>query len=110
MVFACHGDQVLPLLADPTDAEREVFRHFTTTANEAWLHTDAAALPAAPRAHASWNYRLGGDGRRAADGDLPSQPAPGDSPAPPTTASRSTRGRPIADDRVIRRIAYRHPR
>ena len=31
VVFACHGDQVLPLLADPTDTEREIFQHFTTT-------------------------------------------------------------------------------
>ena len=42
VVFACHGDQVLPLLADPTDPERDVFQRFTTTTNEAWLHTDAA--------------------------------------------------------------------
>ena len=43
VVFACHGDQVLPLLADPRDTEREVFRHFTTTANETWLHTGRRA-------------------------------------------------------------------
>ena len=42
LVFACHGDQVLPLLADPTDTERDVFQHFTTTKNETWLHTDAS--------------------------------------------------------------------
>ena len=61
VVFACHGDQVLPLLADPSNREREVFGRFTTTANEAWLHTDASFLPREPRAQASWNYRLDAD-------------------------------------------------
>ena len=61
VVFACHGDQVLPLLADPSDRERDVFSCFTTTTNVAWLHTDASMLPAQARARASWNYRLAGD-------------------------------------------------
>src|SRR6188472_106135 len=33
VVFACHGDQVLSLLADPNDRERDVLANFTTTAN-----------------------------------------------------------------------------
>src|SRR3954469_19289907 len=64
-VFACHGDQVLPLLGDATERERDVFTQFTTTTNVAWLHTDRSVLPAGTRARASWNYRL------AADGDAP---------------------------------------
>ena len=40
VVLACHGDQVLPLLEDATDAERDVFGGFRTTTNVAWLHTD----------------------------------------------------------------------
>lgn len=61
VVFACHGDQVLPLLLDATDAEREVFGEFSTTANETWLHADDRWLPRHERARASWNYRLGAD-------------------------------------------------
>lgn len=61
VVLACHGDQVLPLLANPTATERELFAGFTTTANSAWLHTDASVLPLRPRARASWNYLLGAD-------------------------------------------------
>ena len=52
VVFACHGDQVLPLLADPSDRERDVFARFTTTTNVAWLHTDASVLPGAARGRA----------------------------------------------------------
>ena len=61
VVFACHGDQVLPLLADPSVREREVLSNFATTTNAAWLHTDASVLPVRPRARASWNYLLAAD-------------------------------------------------
>ena len=64
VVFACHGDQVLSLLADPNDRERDVLANFTTTANVAWLHTDASVLPLRAPARASWNYRLAGDPTR----------------------------------------------
>jgi uncharacterized protein len=59
VVLACHGDQVLSLLADPSDAERAVFSRFRTTTNTAWLHTDDSVLPVRPDARASWNYLLG---------------------------------------------------
>lgn len=61
IVFACHGDQVLPLLLDPTDAERDVFSQFTTTANVTWLHRDASVLPRRRMARASWNYLVSAD-------------------------------------------------
>jgi len=62
VVLACHGDEVLPLLGDPTDAERAVFGAFSSTTNHAWLHTDSSFLPTRPAARASWNYELGVDG------------------------------------------------
>ena len=67
VVFACHGDQVLPLLEQPTEAERDVLKDFTTSRNVATLHTDASLLPTQSAARASWNYNLGlGDGRGVA--------------------------------------------
>lgn len=63
VVFACHGDQVLPLLAQPTEAEREVLGCFTTSRNETCLHTDSQLLPRRPAARASWNYLLGHSGK-----------------------------------------------
>jgi predicted NAD/FAD-binding protein len=107
VVFACAGDQVLPLLADPCERERDVFAGFTTTANEAWLHTDASVLPLERRARASWNYLL-------ADPD-----------APPTVTYDLNRlqgltapehycvtlnpAGQIDERRVLRRFVYRHP-
>ena len=42
VAFACHGDQVVPLLADPNGRQREVLSNFTTTINTAWLHSGGA--------------------------------------------------------------------
>ena len=63
MVFACHGDQILPLLAQPTEVEREVLSCFTTSRNETCLHTDSSLLPKRAAARASWNYLLGDSGK-----------------------------------------------
>jgi len=59
VVFACHGDQVLPLLKEPISAERDVLGKFKTSRNIATLHTDASLLPSHLAARASWNYNLG---------------------------------------------------
>ena len=109
VVFACHGDQVLPLLADPTDAERDVLGQFTTTTNQTCLHTDDRALPASPRARASWNYRLDG-----ASGAPPSvtyhlnrlQGITGRTQYCVTLNPRDS----IDPARVLGRFEYRHPR
>ena len=63
VVFACHGDQILPMLANPTEAERAILNSFTTTRNETCLHTDTTLLPRRNAARASWNYLLGDEGK-----------------------------------------------
>jgi predicted NAD/FAD-binding protein len=66
IVFACHGDEVLPLLGDATPVEREVFGAFRTSTNDAWLHTDDTWLPTRPAARAAWNYLIGTSGNTGA--------------------------------------------
>ncbi len=58
VVVATHPDQALALLAEPTDAERDVLGAFEYSANPTVLHGDTSVLPTAPRAQASWNYLL----------------------------------------------------
>jgi len=58
VVFATHGDQVLPMLMDATERERNVLRGFETSRNEVTLHTDEDLLPRRRAARASWNYLL----------------------------------------------------
>jgi len=58
VVMACHSDQALSLLVDPTRAEREILGALPFEANEVVLHTDTSVLPRSRRAWASWNYRV----------------------------------------------------
>jgi uncharacterized protein len=59
VVIATHADQALGLLTDPTDAEVSTLKAFGYSSNRTTLHRDASLLPAAVRARASWNYRMG---------------------------------------------------
>jgi predicted NAD/FAD-binding protein len=54
--FACHSDQALALLDNPTPLETEILSAFPYQANEVVLHTDTRMLPTAPLARAAWNY------------------------------------------------------
>jgi predicted NAD/FAD-binding protein len=61
VILACHSDQSLALLADPTPAEREVLGAIRYHPNRAVLHTDAAVLPRRRLAWAAWNYARAAD-------------------------------------------------
>jgi len=108
VVFACHGNQILPLLEAPTALEREILGCFSTSRNEVCLHTDEALLPRRARARASWNYSLSAD------------------PSAPATLtyhmnrlqSLETREEycvtlnesgAIAPEKVLKRLVYHHP-
>ena len=56
--LACHSDEALRLLADPSDAECDVLGAIPYQQNEALLHTDIRQLPRRPLARAAWNYHL----------------------------------------------------
>ncbi len=58
VVIATHSDQALAMLADPSQAEREVLGAIPYQRNEAVLHTDAALMPRRRAAWSSWNFHL----------------------------------------------------
>jgi predicted NAD/FAD-binding protein len=58
VILACHGDQALRLLADPTALERRLLSAFHYQPNTATVHTDSSVMPKTRRCWASWNYRL----------------------------------------------------
>lgn len=58
LFFACHSDQALGLLADPTPIEQSVLGAIAYQRNEVVLHTDTSLLPRARRAWAAWNYHV----------------------------------------------------
>ena len=61
VVMACHADQSLALLADPSPEERAALGAFRYRPNRAVLHTDARVLPRRRRAWAAWNYERAHD-------------------------------------------------
>ena len=106
--FACHSDQALRLLADPTASEREVLGAIPYQENEAVLHTDTSLLPRARRAWAAWNYHvLRKQGARVAltynMNILQSLKARA------TFCVTLNRTERIAPDKIIKRLVYHHP-
>ncbi|MEO5806663.1 FAD-dependent oxidoreductase [Devosia sp.] len=62
VVFACHADEALKLLADPSDAERNILSSFKFTPNRAVMHTDASFMPRRKHLWSAWNYLRGEQG------------------------------------------------
>ena len=58
LIVACHADQALALLADPSDLESATLGAFPYQRNEAVLHTDERLMPRLRRTWASWNVHL----------------------------------------------------
>jgi predicted NAD/FAD-binding protein len=110
-VFATHGDQVLPLLGDASEHERQILGGFETSRNEVTLHTDETLLPQRPAARASWNYLLHLDGRN------------GDGPATMTYHMNRLQSLPVREnfcitlnarnrirpEKILRNFIYNHP-
>jgi predicted NAD/FAD-binding protein len=57
VVLACHTDQALRLLAEPSADETAILGRIRYQPNRAILHTDASVLPSHRRAWAAWNYQ-----------------------------------------------------
>ena len=56
--FACHSDQALNMIAQPTASEKQVLGAIKYQDNEVLLHTDASIMPKRKSAWAAWNYHL----------------------------------------------------
>ncbi|MCX6952336.1 MAG: FAD-dependent oxidoreductase [Verrucomicrobia bacterium] len=111
VILACHGDQALRLIVNPTADEARLLAEFHYQPNIATLHTDESVMPRTKLAWSAWNYEIARDG--------------GSGPASTAThywmnklqgvSDREnffvTINRPesIAPEHVLRRISYEHP-
>jgi predicted NAD/FAD-binding protein len=108
VVLACHSDQALAMLADPSRAEREVLGALPYQANDVVLHTDTSVLPRRRAAWGAWNYRVGPD---------PEAPAAvtynmnmlQSLDAPETFCVTLNGADTIDPARIIGRVRYHHP-
>jgi predicted NAD/FAD-binding protein len=111
VVFACHSDQALAILADEaTAAERAVITAVKYQPNRAVVHTDSSLLPQRRSLWSAWNYAAG----PATSGTAPVavsylinklQPVP---VATPVIVSLNPYREP-APEKVIADIDYAHP-
>ena len=108
VVLACHSDQALAMLADPSVAERELLGAIPYQENDTVLHTDSGLLPPLRRARASWNCLI------------PARPQAGvcltywmnllqSLEAPEDFCVTLNSPADIKADKVIKRLVYHHP-
>ena len=58
VVFACHSDQALGMLDEPTQDENDILGAIPYQRNEVVLHTDRRLMPKRKLAWAAWNYHI----------------------------------------------------
>ncbi len=108
VVLACHSDQALRLLADPSAPEREVLGAIPYQANDVVLHTDRSLLPRSPHARAAWNYHLTADRDRPATVTYDMNLLQGlDAPVRFCVTLNETSA--IDPSQVVARYTYHHP-
>ncbi|MCB1642540.1 MAG: FAD-dependent oxidoreductase [Xanthomonadales bacterium] len=108
VVLACHSDQALRMLEQPSAAEHEVLNALPFERNDVVLHTDVSLLPRRRRAWAAWNaLKLAGVEDRCTVSYSMNllQSLPG-----PTQFVVTLNGTDRIDPaRILRRLDYAHP-
>jgi len=108
VVFACHSDQALALLADPGTAEKDVLGAIPYQENSVYLHTDAVMMPKRKLAWAAWNYHVTAEPADRVAVTYNMNILQGlDAPEPVLVTLNHTRN--INPAKVIKRLTYHHP-
>jgi len=108
VVLACHSDQSLAMLGDPTEAERSVLSALPYQENEAILHTDSSVMPTRRAAWAAWNYHV----LKTDSARVPVTYSMNILQGLPTQTQYMVtlnRSEAIDSSKVIRRLRYHHP-
>ncbi|KEA49939.1 FAD-dependent oxidoreductase [Mangrovibacter sp. MFB070] len=111
VIFACHANQALAMLGNPTPAEQQVLGAIGWQQNDVILHRDRRWLPDRERAWASWNYRLSNNNAEHTRACVTYnmnilQGLPKGSPLFCVTLNPPE---PIDENLVWRRFSYEHP-
>jgi predicted NAD/FAD-binding protein len=108
VVFACHSDQALSLLDDPSPAERDVLGALRYQSNEVVLHTDASVLPLNRRAWAAWNALVPRVATQTCTVSYCMNLLQG-IPSPDPLIVTLNPVRPIDPEATLRKLRYHHP-
>ena len=109
VVFACHSDQALKILSEPSNKESEILTAIPYQENEAVLHTDEKILPKKRLAWAAWNYHIlkGKSDTAALTYNMNILQSLKTSQTYNVTLNYT---RAIDPDKIIKKIKYMHPR
>lgn len=58
VIFACHGDDAIAMIENPTADEKRLLSCFRYQPNKATVHTDDSIMPKNKKVWSSWNYRI----------------------------------------------------
>jgi predicted NAD/FAD-binding protein len=108
VVLACHSDEALALLADPSRDERDVLSAIEYQDNDTVLHTDARLLPRRRAAWAAWNAFVPAEPGAACTVSYCMNLLQSiESPEPFVVTLNRTEA--IDPARILARMRYRHP-
>ena len=108
VVFACHSDEALALLAAPSPDEQAVLGAIPYRNNDVVLHTDTRLLPKKKLAWSSWNYHLGEDRTKPATLSYNMNILQHFS-SDTTYVVTLNQTDMIAEDKIVGRFQYSHP-
>jgi predicted NAD/FAD-binding protein len=106
--LACHSDQALQMLKDPSAEESEVLGAIKFQSNEAVLHTDTSLMPRRKLAWAAWNYHILAEERERVALTYNMNMLQG-LDAPEQFCVTLNNSDKISPDRVLETIEYSHP-
>ncbi|AMQ87374.1 NAD(P)/FAD-dependent oxidoreductase [Marinobacter sp. LQ44] len=109
VVLACHSNQALAMLNDPTDQERDILGAIGYQKNDVVLHTDASVLPSTRLAWAAWNYMIPEHITQPVSVTYNMNTLQNFDDAPETFCVTLNRSHDIDPAKVIKRFEYDHP-
>ncbi len=108
IVLACHADEALTLLNDPSEAEREILGDLGYQDNDTILHTDVRVLPENRKAWAAWNAYIPADRHAACSVSYWMNALQSIESSEPLIVSLN-RSHQIDPAKILHRTTYRHP-
>lgn len=109
VILACHSNQALSLLNQPSKQEKNILSELSYQENEVVLHSDPSLMPGNRRCWASWNFLAGERSMNSAPIVTYSMNIlQGLQSSSPLLVSLNASDR-IAQEKIIRRFRYAHP-
>ena len=108
VIFACHSDQALQMLEQPTQHETDILGAIEYQENQITLHCDPALMPKKKRAWASWNVIIDETSRQQCTVSYCMNLLQSLKTETPVIVSLNMAER-VAPDKIWKQLTYHHP-